>query len=193
MRPFPDFFRTVLNRAPMRSDTLPISDHVDATVQAIARLHAEHDTSATPVERLCDAVITWVGRPASMGLLAVLISVWLGTNVVVRTFDPPPFVWLQLSMTLVAAVMSVVILTSQRRADRFSAQREQLILQLAFSSEQRAAKIIALIEELRRDDPLIENRPDSQAEAMALPSDQVAVERAIADTHKELVESSGKE
>ncbi len=128
-----------------------------------------------------------------MGLLAVLISVWLGTNVVVRTFDPPPFVWLQLSMTLVAAVMSVVILTSQRRADRFSAQREQLILQLAFSSEQRAAKIIALIKELRRDDPLIENRPDSQAEAMALPSDQVAVERAIADTRKELVESSGKE
>jgi hypothetical protein len=35
--------------------------------------------------------------------------------------------------------MTVAILTSQRRLDRFSGHREQLMLQLACSSDQRAA------------------------------------------------------
>lgn len=169
-------------------DDAPLSDHVETTVQAIARLHAEHDTSATPMERLCDGVTAWLGRPASLAILAALVCAWITGNVLVRAFDPPPFVWLELSMTTLAAMMTIVILASQRRSDRFSEHREQLMLQLAYSSDQRLAKIISLIEELRRDDPLIENRPDRQAEAMTEPSDPEAVEQAIAKTRQEMVE-----
>ena len=46
-----------------------------------------------------------------------------------------------------------------------------MTLQLAILSEQKLAKIIQLIEESRRDDPLLDNRVDASAEAMAMPAD----------------------
>jgi len=47
-----------------------------------------------------------------------------------------------------------------------AAHREQLILQLAFVNERKTAKIVALLEELRRDSPQLRDRRDPVAEQM---------------------------
>ncbi len=70
-------------------------------------------------------------------------------------------------------------MTAQRRADGLTGHREQLTLELAILSEQKSAKIIALIEELRRDDPSISNRSDAHADELATPTDPVAVADAL--------------
>jgi len=87
-------------------------------------------------------------------------------------------------VALTALYMTVLILTTQRREDEFAAHREQLTLELAILSEQKSAKIIALLEELRRDDPHIHDRDDTEADALSTPADPNAVLEAIQNTHQ---------
>ncbi len=83
---------------------------------------------------------------------------WIAGNLIVlaighKPWDEPPFSWLQ-GMTGVAALyMTILILATQRREDQLASHREQLTLELGILSEQKAAKIIQLLEELRRDLP----------------------------------------
>ena len=85
----------------------------------------------------------------------------------------------------------VLILATQRREYQLAQLREQLTLELAILSEQETAKVIQLLEESRRDNPLIRDRVDQEAEAMAQPADPQSVLDAIKDTHAEAEQISG--
>ena len=178
-----------------RDDPLP--NHVESTVQAVASLHAEHETSANRSERLVAKIAGGLGRPiASLTLLGLAIA-WMGLNVMLVTlhltaFDRPPFNWLNLFVSLGAALMTLVILASQCRTEILANRRSQLGLQLAFISDHKQAKIIALLEELRRDDPLIKDRPDRQAQAMTEATDSKGMLAAIEETREGLVGTSEK-
>ena len=159
--------------------------HVDQNMQAIARLHAAHARSATPAERMLEAAVAALGRPAFAGLLTVFVAVWIGIDFWPgrAAFDPPPFSLLGNLLSLFALYMTVLILNVQRRSQILGDHREQLMLQLALLSDQKTAKLIALIEELRRDDPLIRNRPDRHAEELTKAVDPETVLEAIEETH----------
>ena len=75
--------------------------------------------------------------------------------------------------------------------DQLAQLHEQLNLELANLSEQKTAKVIQLLEESRRDNPLIRNRVDQVAEAMAQPADPQSVLDAIRETHAEAEQISG--
>ena len=96
-------------------------------------------------------------------------------------FDEPPFPWLQGLIGLAALVIASLILTTQRRDDQLATYREQLTLELSILAEQKSAKIIELLEELRRDSPSLHNRIDREAAAMATPSDPQIILEAIKD------------
>jgi len=72
-------------------------------------------------------------------------------------------------MTLVSLFMVVFILGAQRHEDELSGHREMLTLELAILGEQKTAKVIQLLEELRRDSPQIHNRIDQEAADMPSP------------------------
>ncbi len=173
-------------------DRMPILPaHIYETVQAIARLHDQHDRQATPLQKIIEAITARAGRPSSIGLLTVIVVGWMGLNLILKTagyqpVDEPPFYWMQGATGLAALYMTVLILATQRREDQLASHREQLTLELAIVSEQKTAKIIELIEELRRDSPDILNRIDHEAVAMAAPADPQAVLEAIKDTHEDL-------
>lgn len=79
--------------------------------------------------------------------------------------------------------MTVLILTTQRHADRLAENRAQLTLQLALVNEQKTAKLIGLVEDLRRDHPDIANRIDPEALAMAQSTDPKQVLELINERH----------
>jgi uncharacterized membrane protein len=81
--------------------------------------------------------------------------------------------------------MVLLVYATQRRDDQLAEQREQLTLELALLNEQKTAKLIELIEEFRRDIPIVDNREDPQAEAMARPVEPERVLEAIKQTHAE--------
>ena len=167
------------------NETLP--PHVEETVRAVEQLRVEHHTSATPIERVLDRVKTQIGAPVFTVIVIGLVSVWIGANVALRerAWDAPPFPYLELTLSALAFFVTILILSTQKRADVLASHREQLILQLAFVSEQKTAKIIELLEELRRDSPQLKDRVDRVADQMIESVDPQAVSRALRDTAPE--------
>jgi len=91
-----------------------------------------------------------------------------------------------MAFSLASFYMVILIYATQRRDDELAELREQLTLELALLSEQKTTKVIQLLEEFRRDIPLVPNRTDEQADAMAQPVDPERVFDAIKDTHAQL-------
>ncbi len=90
-------------------------------------------------------------------------------------------------VTTAALYIAILILTTQRRENLLAEHRAQLTLEISMVSEQKMAKLIQMIEQLRRDSPLIENRLDPEAIAMSQPADPQAMLDAIKETHQELL------
>ena len=168
-----------------------IPAHIEESVRAIAEVHADHHRQATPIQRAVERMTRVMGRPRFIGWLTVAILVWLGLNLILqplgRAFDPAPFPWLQNVVALVALYITVLILVTQRRENQLAEHRDQLALELAVLNDQKSAKIIQLLEELRRDSPQIADRHDPEAEALAVPADPQMVLEAIKDTHEEVL------
>jgi uncharacterized membrane protein len=98
--------------------------------------------------------------------------------------DPFPFPLLATAVSTAALYLAAMILITQRHDDEIATRREQITLELAILSEQKSAKIIALLEELRRNDPNQGNDRDEVAEAMAQPADARVVLDAIRAAEK---------
>lgn len=177
-----------MTRSPFHPKILPA--HVESTVEALARLHAEHYEGATPLQKAVDRATARVGQPGSITFLTVLVVGWPLLNLAMMAFgrnpwDAPPFFWMQGAVALTALYMTLLILATQRREDELASRREQMTLELSILSEQKSAKIIELIEELRRDMPMLQNRVDQEASDMSVPADPQAVFAAIKDKHDE--------
>ena len=174
----------------MDSASPALPPHIDETVKAIAKLHADHRRQATPLQRVVEEMTAHMGRPRFVGLLTAGIVLWIVANAAMRAlhrtpFDSPPYPWLVALGELVALYLTVLILTTQRREHELVELRAQLTLELAITGEQKTAKIIELLEEMRRDNPLMSNRTDAQADEMSTPSNPGSVLDALRTSHED--------
>ena len=174
-------------------DSTPIlPTHMSETISAIAKLHADHERSATSIQRMFEQTTEWFAKPRFVAAFTVFVVAWVAVaefqqRFTGSSFDPIPFNLLQGILTVLAVYMTALILSTQRRASILASHREQLTLELATLAEQKSAKTIALLEEIRRDNPLLPNRVDEDAEAMAQCVDPGAVLQAIIDVQSELI------
>jgi uncharacterized membrane protein len=171
----------------MADESQILPAHIEDTVAAIARLHAAHRLETGALQRFVDRLTAWIGRPSFVAGLTLGVTLWVAGNLLawrggMTPWDEPPFNWLQGVLTLLALYVTVLILATQRREDQLAGYREQLTLELAILSEQKSAKIIALLEEMRRDSPTLKNRVDKEAAAMAVAADPQAVLDAIKES-----------
>ncbi len=132
----------------------------------------ETKTSQMGIERL----IRFVGRPWLAYALVIFLVAWLGADAVSvylggRAFDPSRFPWLQLVITVFSLTMTVLILIAENHQGMIAERRAQVTLQIALVSEQKIAKVIELIESLRRDAPGLPDRRDDVATRMAEATD----------------------
>ncbi|HEY3798511.1 MAG TPA: DUF1003 domain-containing protein [Caulobacteraceae bacterium] len=153
-------------------------------MQAIARLHTEHRQDAAGLQRAVEGLTRFLSRPRAAAALAVVAALWIGANLALRTnglaqLDALSTETLQVATGLGALFMTIFILITQRREDELSELREQLTLELAILGEQKAAKLIQLVEELRRDLPSVHNRVDAEARSLEKPADPEAVLEAL--------------
>jgi uncharacterized membrane protein len=175
----------------MPQDTPVMPEHVENTVRALARMHADHYEKATPLQRIIDRLTAIVGRPRFIVVLTIIMVGWMLINVGAvwlgrEPWDEPPFSLLEFVVGIMALYTALLIMTTQRREDQLTHHRDRLTLELAILNEQKSAKIIQLLEELRRDTPYLANRVDDEANAMAAPSDPHSVHIKLQDTHAEV-------
>ena len=166
-----------------------LPDHIEESIHALAVLHAEHHRRVHPVQRVVDRAVGLVGRPRFVAILTACVATWIALNLVLKrhgaAFDAPPFPILQGLAQLVALYLTVLILIRQRHENEMTDRREQLTLELALLSEQKNAKIVELIEEMRRDNPMLKDRVDSNADALSIPADPRTVLDAIKHKQRE--------
>ncbi len=143
----------------------PVAGQAEETHLAISRLDDAHQHRATRLQRAAERLTRFIGRPVFLAALMVIILAWLAANLLAlrvlhRAPDPPPFNVLQTTASVLALLFTVLILSTQRRDDELADRRERLTLHLAILTEQKTAKAIALLEEMRRDAP-VRQRPRS--------------------------------
>ena len=120
----------------------PYSD-LDPRAQKVARHIAEHkhiarnlaaETGSAPTrgQRAADAVASFGGSWVFVGLFGAAMLAWVGLNALLlarqgSTFDPYPYILLNLFLSMLAAIQAPIILMSQNRQaekDRLSAEHD---------------------------------------------------------------------
>jgi uncharacterized membrane protein len=155
---------------PLR-DEAAMPEHVGHNIQTIAALFAKAERRVGRHQLVIERVTDVLGRPGTAYVFTVAVVVWTVANGFagrfgVRPVDPPPFQWLQGVACIAAVLMTVTILTTQNRAAKLARQRAYLDLQVNLIAEEKIAKLVSLIEELRRDLPSVKDRTDTLADAM---------------------------
>jgi uncharacterized membrane protein len=159
--------------------------HVEEAIKQIAAIHLTHQAESRPSERITDRAVSLIGTPTFFFSLFLMSSLWMLVNTAgLTSFDTPPFPMLELSCSVIAVLLAVLILAAQRRDDRLATRREQMTLQVGLLTEQKVSKLIELIEELRRDLPNVHNRVDLDAIEMTATHDHEQTLKTVEDALK---------
>lgn len=169
------------------SEARDVPNHVSENIERVARLHHVEGARVSRHQRAVEATAQWLGRPQTLYFFIPIVAAWVVYNAGAaargwRAPDPPPFFWLQGTLTLYASLVATAVLTAQNQQTRENVRRAHLELQVSLLAEQKATKVIALLEELRRDLPNVANRRDSEAEAMQTRPDPKSVLAALENT-----------
>lgn len=172
----------------------PVPPHVAETVEAIAKLHARSEREISRQQRSVETFTVYLGQPATVWAIAGAATLWVALNIVLASRglkppDPPPFNLMQGVCSLGALLIAAMVLAAQNRQRKAAEQHAQLDLHINLLAEQKVAKLISLMEELRRDMPNVANRVDPLAEEMTHAVDPHAVASAL----KETLEVEGSE
>src|SRR5580698_6172854 len=121
---------------------MELPNHVEQTVTAIADMHARHDKSASSAQKLIEATTAVVGSARALLVVLLVSTIWIAINVLSaatggRPIDPPPFQWLELFLTLLALLLAILILSTQRRADSLADSRERMTLEAVLTTDQK--------------------------------------------------------
>ena len=179
------------HKNPKGEEAPRLSDLIDHNIETIISLHMHAELKVGRHQRLLERLTAWLGRPSSFYITLLLVGAWIFVNLFghylrLPVFDPVPFSWLQGLIGLAALLMTILVLTTQNRQARFAERRKHLDLQVNLVVEHKVSKLIALVEELRRDMPSVKDRYDQEAEAMAEAVDPEAVFLALDETLAEL-------
>ncbi len=150
---------------------MTVPDYVHENIDAIVSLRAQEERSLSTEQRVIEELTGFIGQPRSLYALFLGAFIWGAYNAFasrfgVPVFDAPPFFLLQGIVGFYAAVMTTMILVTQHRQRGEEQRNAHLDLQVNLLAEQRTAKIVALLEELRRDLPNVRDRVDPVAEAL---------------------------
>jgi uncharacterized membrane protein len=174
-------------RASPPNDALAALTHrVHENVESIAELTAQHERKASVHQLRLERAARFVGRPATLVTVIAAAIAWIAINteVLAHPIDHPPFFWLQGALAFYAAVVSTLVLIAQSRQTAEAQHREQVELHINLLAEQKATKIISLLEELRRDLPNVRDRVDPGAEAFTNEVDPRLVDEVIKSSRR---------
>ena len=161
-----------------------IQDPIAKNIETISSLHAHEANSVTAHQQILESIALFFGQPTFLYLLLVLFSIWIGANFLdpLLNLHLPKFRWTDDGLSAASMLISTGVLIRQIRQENLAEQRSQLMLHLNLLVEQKTAKIISLLEELRTDLPNVNNRYDQEAHMMKEVANPIAVLEALQET-----------
>ena len=146
-------------------------DQISQNIEAVLEFYTREEQKISRWQRILESFSSFMGQPVFIGFILLFVALWMIANSVLHhfgmaEFDQAPFFWLQGIVSLGALLTATVVLTKQNRLARLAEQRAHLDLKVTLLTEQKAAKLIDLLEEQRRDLPNVRNRHDPEAAAL---------------------------
>jgi uncharacterized membrane protein len=159
-------------------------DQLSQNIEAILDFYAREELKITRSQRILERVSGFIGQPAFLCFILLFVALWMVANTTMlelgmAEFDPAPYFWLQGIVGLGALLTATVVLIKQNRLAGLAEQRAHLDLKVTLLTEQKAAKMISLLEELRRDLPNVRDRHDAEAAALKEPMNPDLVRAAL--------------
>jgi len=153
--------------APLESEP----DLTSQNIEAVLEFYTREEQKISRSQRILERISNFIGQPVFFGFILLFVALWMLANDALRQlgkgeFDPAPYFWLQGMLGLGALLTATAVLIKQNRLGKLEEQRAHLDLKVTLLTEQKAAKLIDLVEELRRDLPNVRDRHDPEAAAM---------------------------
>jgi uncharacterized membrane protein len=166
--------------------TNPVPASINQNIEAIGEYYKREEQRTTRAQRLLERLADAIGRPLFLSLILLFVAAWMLGNVLaprfgLPAFDPPPFSALQGFVSLSALLITTILLIGQNRLAKLEQRRGDLELQVNILTEQKTTTLIRLIEELRRDLPMVPDRHDADAATLQVPTDANQILSALED------------
>tara|TARA_R110002124_G_scaffold36451_13_gene117426 strand:- start:3348 stop:3947 length:600 start_codon:yes stop_codon:yes gene_type:complete len=134
------------------------------------------DDESTFGQRLADGVASFGGSWTFLIIFAVLLAAWVASNLLLRgeAPDPYPFIFLNLVLSMLAAVQAPVIMMSQNR----QAAKDRLV-----TSHDYECNLKAEIEIMALHDKIDQMRNDDLKQLIAQQQAQIALLTRLVENH----------
>jgi uncharacterized membrane protein len=155
-------------------------------VEAMRKLEMLAKAQRGFADRMAEFVATFCGSISFVWIHAVIFALWIVWNVVpaFTHFDPYPFTFLTLCVSLEAIFLSSFILIAQNYEMRVSERRNQLDLQINLLAEQENTKMLQLLERIAKHvGAVTEDDPEIRALEQATRPETLA--RQIDDAYRQ--------
>jgi uncharacterized membrane protein len=128
------------------------SDVTRQNVLAMRHLEEAARARRTRADRMAAVIARFCGSMTFVLVHVALFAVWMGYNLLpwFEHFDPYPFTFLTLVVSLEAIFLATFILISQNYDMRISERRNQLDLQINLLAEQENTKILQMLERIAK-------------------------------------------
>ena len=116
--------------------------------KAITAIKAEHAAERTVVQRVADALNNFAASTPFLVAHVVWFAIWIVWNtglLGLEPFDPYPFGFLTMVVSLEAIFLSIFVLMAQKRESAIAELREELSLQVSLRMEQEVTKSLQLV------------------------------------------------
>lgn len=163
----------------IKGEKYPLPQQVIDNIETIIGFQAKQEQKAPWHEQLLHKVSATFGRAYFLYAQLIFFTIWISWSHLIGDaalpFDFPKYNLQDQSLDMAALLISTGVLVRQSRQEKLDEQRSHLMLQINLLTEQKTAKIIALLEELRTDLPNLNNRHDWEAEIMQQSTDPQVV------------------
>jgi uncharacterized membrane protein len=146
-------------------------------IEAISKLEHAASAKRTRGDVIADTIADFCGRMTFVWVHIAWFGIWIPINTLphIKHFDPFPFQFLTLVVSLEAIFLTTFVMISQNRQGRIADRRNHLDLQINLLAEQENSKMLAMLEaimthlDVPEDDPEVRileeaTRPDMMME-----------------------------
>lgn len=179
----------------MSSEAISQNEIVRKNTAAIADMQRKITEARTLGGRISDGITDFTGSMAFVYVHVIWFAAWILLNVGlihiprVSEFDKFPFSLLTMIVSLEAIFLSTFVLISQNRLATASEKRAELDLQVNLLAEQKATKVIEMLDQITEQLDQVGSRfnfkPDPEVKALKVSPEPQDVLQVIEETVKE--------
>jgi uncharacterized membrane protein len=115
-------------------------------------INEAHDKKLTRGDIMADKLASFAGSWVFISAFAAVLAAWIGANVLLgnRSYDPYPFILLNLILSCIAAIQAPIIMMSQNRQEAKDRIRSKNDFRINMKSEFLIEELYSKIDEMNR-------------------------------------------